>query len=130
MERVTCAPMARKKGGGLHYGYHDHYAVDGGKARVILEVLVTPADVTVLGDGEFDGIDLQATVTALGWQYACRTATSTKATGSDETFALSELGACLKPGRLIELKEVAFTPEAYGPVMVLCCWAKGHAEPL
>src|SRR5215211_3606333 len=38
------ALMAMKKGG-LHFGYHDHYAVDGGKARIILEVLVTPADV-------------------------------------------------------------------------------------
>jgi transposase len=38
------ALMAHKKGG-LHLGYHDHYAVDGGKARIILEVLVTPADV-------------------------------------------------------------------------------------
>jgi hypothetical protein len=27
-------------------GYHTHYVVDGGKARVILNVLVTPADVT------------------------------------------------------------------------------------
>ena len=38
------ALMAHKKGG-LHLGYHDHYAVDGGKARIILEALVTPADV-------------------------------------------------------------------------------------
>ena len=38
------ALMARKQGG-LHFGYHDHYAVDGGKARIILGVLVTPADV-------------------------------------------------------------------------------------
>jgi len=38
------ALMARKKGG-LHFGYHDHYAVDGGKRRMILGVLVTPADV-------------------------------------------------------------------------------------
>jgi len=38
------ALMALKKGG-LHFGYPDHYAVDGGKARIILEVLVTPADV-------------------------------------------------------------------------------------
>jgi hypothetical protein len=38
------ALMARKKGG-LHLDHHDHYAVDGGKARIILEVLATPADV-------------------------------------------------------------------------------------
>ena len=41
---LDAALMAHKKGG-LHFGYQDHYAVDGGKARIILEVLVTPADV-------------------------------------------------------------------------------------
>lgn len=30
---------------GLHAGYLDHYVVDGGKARIILNALVTPADV-------------------------------------------------------------------------------------
>ena len=39
------AALMARKGGGLHFGYHDHYAVDGGKARIILGVLVTPADV-------------------------------------------------------------------------------------
>ena len=39
------ATLMALKQGGLHFGYHDHYAVDGGKARIILEVLVTPADV-------------------------------------------------------------------------------------
>ncbi len=28
-----------------HLGYHDHYVVDGGKARIILTVLVTPGEV-------------------------------------------------------------------------------------
>jgi transposase len=32
--------------GGVHRGYLDQYVVDGGKARIILSVLVTPADVT------------------------------------------------------------------------------------
>jgi transposase len=39
------AALMGRKSGGLHFGYHDHYAVDGGKARIIVEVLVTPADV-------------------------------------------------------------------------------------
>src|SRR5438309_2364778 len=30
----------------------------------------------------------------------------------------------------IELQEVQFTRGAYGPVMVLSCWAKGYQEPL
>jgi transposase len=29
-----------------HLGYHDHYVVDGGKARIVLAALVTPAEVT------------------------------------------------------------------------------------
>ena len=37
-------PM-RLKGGGTHLGYHVHYVVDGGKARIILQVLVTPSEV-------------------------------------------------------------------------------------
>src|SRR5215217_2063902 len=31
--------------GGTCLGYHDHYVVDGGKARIVLAALVTPADV-------------------------------------------------------------------------------------
>jgi Transposase DDE domain len=37
-------PM-RLKRGGTHLGYHVHYVVDGGKARIILQVLVTPSEV-------------------------------------------------------------------------------------
>jgi transposase len=36
-------PMRTKNGTAL--GYHDHYVVDGGKQRIILAALVTPADV-------------------------------------------------------------------------------------
>jgi hypothetical protein len=52
------------------------------------------------------------------------------ATWAGETFRLDTLGACRKPGTLIELKEVQITRDAYGPVMVLSCWAKGYHEPL
>src|SRR4029434_2814005 len=91
-----------------------------------------PAGVQVVlrGDGEFDGTRLQPTLQQAGWAYACRTATSTVATWEGATFRLDALGACLKPGRLIELKEVHFTREAYGPILLLCCGAKGYQEPL
>ena len=39
------ASLMRYRGGGLDLGYHDHYAVDGGKARIVLAALVTPAEV-------------------------------------------------------------------------------------
>ena len=37
--------MMNKKGGGNQLGYHTHYVVDGGKARIILAALVTPSEV-------------------------------------------------------------------------------------
>jgi transposase len=40
------AALMQHKRGASRMGYHVHYVVDGGKARVILNVLVTPADVT------------------------------------------------------------------------------------
>jgi Transposase DDE domain len=86
--------------------------------------------VVFLGDGEFDGTALQDTLSELGWSYVCRTAMSTTATWEGETFRLDTLGACLRPGRLIEWQEVYVTREASSPIMGLCCWAKGYQEPL
>jgi len=97
---------------------------------LISGLLPAGAQVVLLGDGECDGTRLQHTLQQAGWSYACRTATSTVATWDSETFRLDALGACLKPGRLIELKEVHVTREAYGPILLLCCWAKGYHEPL
>ena len=84
----------------------------------------------LLGDGECDGTQLQDTLTTAGWSSVCRTAMRPVATWEGETFRLETLGACLKPGRLIERQDVHVTREAYGPVMVRRCWAKGYQEPL
>jgi transposase len=39
------ASPLRPSGSGVRLGYHDHYVVDGGKARIILTALVTPAEI-------------------------------------------------------------------------------------
>ena len=39
------SPMRRFIGDRAQLGYHDHYVVDGGKARIILAALVTPASI-------------------------------------------------------------------------------------
>jgi transposase len=39
------ASPLRPSATGVRLGYHDHYVVDGGKARIILTTLVTPAEV-------------------------------------------------------------------------------------
>jgi hypothetical protein len=93
-------------------------------------LLPAGAQVVLLGDGEFDGTDLQYTLEEAGWSYVCRTAMSTTATWEATPFRLDSLGACSKPGTLIALHDVLFTGDAYGPIMVMCCWAKGYQEPL
>src|SRR5205823_1109801 len=93
--------------------------------ELMREVSPAGAHVVFLGDGECDGTALQAMLQEAGWSYVCRTAMHTTATWDGQTFRLDTLGACLKPGRLIALKGVYCIREAYGPIMVLCCWAKG-----
>jgi hypothetical protein len=41
-----------------------------------------------LGDGEFEGTALQATLSELGWSSVCRTAMRTTATWEGEAFRL------------------------------------------
>jgi hypothetical protein len=98
--------------------------------ELVREVIPEGPKVVFLGDGEFDGTARQATLQEAGWSYACRTAMSTVATWEGEPFRLDTLRAWSKPGTLIALKEVQCTRDAYGPVMVLSCWAKGSQEPL
>jgi hypothetical protein len=49
-ERVSttdpdASPMRPSRGASAVLGYRDHYVVDGGKARIILSSLVTPASI-------------------------------------------------------------------------------------
>src|SRR5467141_1702298 len=88
------------------------------------------AQVVLLGDGEFDGTRLQHTLQGEGWSYVCRTGCHRTAGWDGETFRLDTLGACSKPGTLVALSKVLFTRAAYGPIMLICCWAKGCQAPL
>jgi hypothetical protein len=116
----------------VRHGPKGHFPAERHMALVELGRACLPegTSVVLLGDGECDGTTLQQTLHEAGWFYACRTAQSTVATWEGATFRLDTWGACSQPGTLIELKEVKLTRDAYGPVMVLSCWAKGYHEPL
>lgn len=60
----------------------------------------------------------------------CRTGSNITVVWDGETFRCETVGACIKPGTLVELIDVRFTQEAYGPVMLIWCWAKGSKDPL
>jgi hypothetical protein len=55
------------------------------------QVIPTTATVVVLGDGEFDGVALQATIRALEWDYVCRTASNITIYAHDRVFTVGDL---------------------------------------
>lgn len=87
----------------------------------------TDADVIFLGDGEFDGVQLQEQLEALGWKYACRTAGNTILYDGEE-FSFQDL--LLQPGMCLEMEAVSFTRQRYGPVLAVAWWRKEYQEPI
>jgi len=86
--------------------------------------------VVLLGDGEFDGTTLQHTLQDAHWSYVVRTGSNITVMWDGEHFRCETVAACIQPGTLVALTEVRVTEAAYGPVMLLCCWATGYKEPL
>ncbi len=64
------------------------------------------------------------------WSYVVRTGRNITVLWDGESFRCETVAACIKPGTLVALTDVRVTEAAYGPVMLLCCWAKGYKEPL
>jgi hypothetical protein len=96
-----------------------------------LHDLIPPgAQVVLLGDGEFDGTQLQQKVQEYDWSYVVRTGSHITVEWEGERFRCETVAACIKPGTLVALNDVRVTEEAYGPLMLLCCWAKGCKDPL
>ena len=88
------------------------------------------ASVVVLGAGECDGTTLQHTLQDAHWSYVVRPGSNITVRWDGERFRCETVAACIKPGPLVALTDVHVTEAAYGPVMLLCCWAIGYQEPL
>ena len=115
----------------VRQGKKGHFSEDLHMTMVEQVKRLVPEDAQVmfLGDGEFDGIRLQQALKDYGWSYVCRTGSNIKVLWDGDTLRCDTLGACLKPGNLIAFIDVRLTKEAYGPVLVVCCWAKGEKDP-
>ena len=81
-----------------------------------------------LGDGEFDGVQLQDAVQSLGMQYVCRTARNIQLYEDDLPFSFTDL--LIHPGDQISIPDVWFTRKGYGPVTVIAWWQQGYREPI
>jgi hypothetical protein len=81
-----------------------------------------------LGDGEFDGIELQQALQTLGLRYVCRTAKNTQLFEDDLLFSFVDLH--IRPGEQISIPNVWFTQEGFGPVNVIAWWKRGYVDPI
>lgn len=79
------------------------------------------AQVTFLGDGEFDGIGLQDTLDAYGWRYVCRIAKNLILCRNDHEFAFETIP--LEPGTRFSLLQVTLRNQEFGPGA--CDWLVG-----
>jgi DDE family transposase len=86
------------------------------------------AQVMALGDGEFDGTQLQAAIRTAGWEYVCRTGTNITIYAQDRVFTVGDLP--LKRGEAVALENVQMTAERYGPLLLLGIWDAAHEAPI
>jgi hypothetical protein len=94
----------------------------------IQQIMPPAAEVTVLGDGEFDGTELQAALRQLHWQYVCRTAPNLVMTVYGRQLHIGDL-APLR-GELLAVRPTWMTAEHFGPVSILAIWEAAYAAPL
>jgi hypothetical protein len=86
--------------------------------------------VIFLGDGEFDGTDLQKTLTMFGWKYVSRTSSNITIYADDEPFQIGMLAAMLPKGHCKGLRSCQITHKKYGPVTAIAWWGDDQKEPL
>jgi len=86
------------------------------------------AQVTFLGDGEFDGTELQAELRTLHWSYVCRTASNILVLSHGVRFHVRDLGP--PRSEMLAVTPAWMTAEEYGPVALLAIWEQQYKEPL
>jgi hypothetical protein len=95
--------------------------------RQIKPLVPLQAEVVLVGDGEFDGTKWLAELEAYHWRFVCRTAKSSWLWLGDEQTSFA--GLEVEPDSLIEIGEVVFTKEEYGPVRAIAHWEAEYEEP-
>lgn len=96
----------------------------------VQDIVPQDSKVVFLGDGEFDGVELQEAVEDARWEYVCRTGSNIKFFLNEDSYTCGELADHIKPGEVVEIKDVLFTDKKYGPVTVICEWKKDYEEPI
>ena len=119
-----------KSGSKGHFKEEHHVEVLKQALLILLPLLPADTPVTILGDGEFDGINLQKLCRAYGCKYALRTACNTVFYKDEERFKGKSLSVAQDHDCLF-IEHVEFTDKRYKYVNFLC-WHdyKRHQDPI
>lgn len=85
------------------------------------------AEVVLVGDGEFDGVDLQGRAESYGWEYVLRTAKNTHLRQGDTAFTCAQITP--REYRVC-FADAYFTHKDYGPVRIIGWWEEDYDEPI
>jgi hypothetical protein len=92
------------------------------------QIMPPTATVTFLGDGEFDGVELQADLRRYTWRYVCRTASNIRISAYDVSFQVGNLGP--PRGEVLAVTPAWMTAEKYGPISILAIWEQQYQQPI
>ena len=119
-----------KKGSKGHFTEADHVGLVRQAQRLLQPLVPEGMTVTLLGDGEFDGVGLQECCLAKGWDYVLRTACDTILHECGERFRPKAVAPA--PGeRCLFIPGVEFTAARFRYVNFVC-WhdRKKHKDPI
>lgn len=119
-----------KAGGKGHFKSDDHEAVLGRAIEILGPLLPGTIPITLLGDGEFDGVGLQKICLSKGWDYVLRTACNTVLFENNERFQPKDIAPDIT-GNCAFVPMVEFTLDRFKYVSFVC-WhdRKRHEEPI
>jgi hypothetical protein len=119
-----------KQGGKGHFKSKEHLDVLGLAMEILRPLIPQDVAVTVLGDGEFDGIALQKLCLGNGWNYVLRTACNTVLHENNQRFYARDLQP-YQDSNCGFIEAVEFTEERFKCVN-LVCWhdVKRHENPI
>lgn len=119
-----------KKGGKGHFSVENHLAVLELALGVLKDILPPDISITLLGDGEFDSIDIQTFCRNNGWDYVLRTACNTILYENNELFHARDVKAD-DSQHCTFVPNIEFTEKRFKQVNFLCWFdSKKHEEPI
>ena len=117
-------PIAWYMGEGRKGHFSENFHIE--LIKLVKDILPDDVEVTVIGDGEFDGVTFLETIEEYDWHFVVRTGVNSKLFQRGYPVSLPKR---IKPGEQKTLYDLGFTNECYGPIMAVF-WRPDKAQTI